>query len=274
VDWAAVKVVVVASPGFVKDDWLRWALARPDARPIADARAKLVPAHCASGHARALAAVFADPAVAGRLAGTRAAEEVAALAALFDALRADDDRAFYGYRHVRLAADRAAVARLLLSDALFRHAPPDVRRDYVALADAVAAAGGEVLIFSSMHGAGEQLSQMTGVAALCRFPVPDAEEASEAHAARAAAHARAGRAAASGGGGGGGRGGGGGSGGGGGGGGGDDDDDGDEPAGDGDEPAGEGGAAAARFLGAAAFNAGLFDSDASSDSDASYKQAR
>jgi hypothetical protein len=40
------------------------------------------------------------------------------------------------------------------------------------------------------------------------------------------------------------------------------------------EPAGEGGAAAARFLGAAAFNAGLFDSDASSDSDASYKQAR
>ena len=255
IDWAAVKAVLVASPGFVKDDWLRWALAeagrRPEVRPLADARAKLLLAHCASGHARALAAVFADPAVASRLAGTRAAAEVAALAGFWDALRADDARAFYGYRHVRLAADRAAVARLLLSDALFRHAPPDVRRDYVALADAVAAAGGEVLIFSSMHGAGEQLSQMTGVAALCRFPLYDADEASAPYAARAAAHARAGRPAAAGAAAA---------------------DAGAGADGDGsDSDDGEATGSKTRFHGAAAFSAGLFDSDASSDSDASYK---
>ena len=33
--------------------------------------------------------------------------------------------------------------------------------------------GGQVIIFSGMHVAGEQLNQMTGVAAILRFPLPD-----------------------------------------------------------------------------------------------------
>jgi len=194
IDWAAVRVVIVASPGFAKDEWLRWAAeaaaARPEARPLAEARAKLLPAHVSAAHPRALAAAFAEPALAARLAGTRAAGEAAALASLWEALRADDGRAHIGYRLVRLAADRGAIARLLVADALLRRAPPDVRRDYVALAAEAAAAGGEVTVCSAMHAAGAQLSQMGGVAAVCRYAIADAEEASLVHAARALAHAR------------------------------------------------------------------------------------
>ena len=35
--------------------------------------------------------------------------------------------------------------------------------------------GGTVLIFSSMHISGEQLNQITGVAAILRFPLPEVE---------------------------------------------------------------------------------------------------
>ena len=59
---------------------------------------------------------------------------------------------------------------------------------YVDLVESVRASGGRVLIFSSAHVSGEQLGQLTGVAALLRFPLPleDDDDASEADAAAGA----------------------------------------------------------------------------------------
>ena len=37
-------------------------------------------------------------------------------------------------------------------------------------------AGGEAIIFSAMHVSGEQLNQLTGIAAILRFPLPDIED--------------------------------------------------------------------------------------------------
>lgn len=39
------------------------------------------------------------------------------------------------------------------------------------------AGGGEVHVFSGMHASGEQLNQLTGIAAILRFPLPDLEDA-------------------------------------------------------------------------------------------------
>jgi protein pelota len=39
----------------------------------------------------------------------------------------------------------------------------------------VKSTGGEVLIFSSIHESGKQLDQLTGVAAILNFPVPEIE---------------------------------------------------------------------------------------------------
>jgi protein pelota len=43
----------------------------------------------------------------------------------------------------------------------------------------VKAAGGEVLIFSSIHESGKQLDQLTGVAAILNFPLPEIESEDE-----------------------------------------------------------------------------------------------
>ena len=47
---------------------------------------------------------------------------------------------------------------------------------YAALVDGVREAGGEALVFSSMHISGEQLSQLSGIAAILRFPLPELED--------------------------------------------------------------------------------------------------
>jgi protein pelota len=37
-------------------------------------------------------------------------------------------------------------------------------------------AGGEVFVFSAMHVSGEQLSKLTGIAAILRFPLTELED--------------------------------------------------------------------------------------------------
>jgi len=105
------------------------------------------------------------------------------LTSFFKMLGSDEMRAWYGPEHVSLAADRGAIGTLLISDNLFRASDPTTRKKYVALVEAVQQKGGEVVIFSSMHESGQQLNQLTGIAAILTFPldieVVEAEEREE-----------------------------------------------------------------------------------------------
>mmetsp|Transcript_6752 Transcript_6752/g.24976 ORF Transcript_6752/g.24976 Transcript_6752/m.24976 type:complete len:119 (+) Transcript_6752:1030-1386(+) len=51
---------------------------------------------------------------------------------------------------------------------------------FVRLVEDVKELGGDVHIFSSMHVSGEQLKQLTGIAAILRFPCPQITDGGEA----------------------------------------------------------------------------------------------
>jgi protein pelota len=181
VDLSAIKVVALASPAFFKDDFWRYALEeagrREDLKPILTHRSKFILAHCTSGHRHSVAEVLSDPENAARLADTKSAKETAALQAFFKILASEEpSRAFYGYSHVNAAASRFAVKTLMVSDTLFRSHDLRTRAKYVALVDFVKDNNGEVLVFSSMHPSGEQLTQFSGIAAILNFPLPDIDE--------------------------------------------------------------------------------------------------
>jgi protein pelota len=203
VDFGLVRCVVLAGPGFVKDGFFEWCFAeaaRREMRPLLLSRPNWVVAHASSGYKHALKEALAQPAVASRVADTKAAGEVAALASFFATMSADADRVAYGLRHTRRALEQGAVAKLLVSDSLLRAQHVERRATYVALVEAATAVGAAVHIFSSLHVSGEQLAKLSGVAAVLRFPLPmedvDEELEAEAEAARAAARAEGGAAAA------------------------------------------------------------------------------
>ena len=178
VNFEVVKCLVVASPGFVKDSFFAWAMEeakRTNNKTMLDFRDRFVLAHSSSGHKHALKEALADPGVVAQLADTKAAGEVAALDRFWELLHADPDRAYYGYKHVAHANNVGAVETLLVTDELFRAADISTRRRYVALVDAVKANGGDVRVFSSLHVSGEQLTQLTGVAAILLYAVPEQE---------------------------------------------------------------------------------------------------
>ncbi|CAG8567323.1 11734_t:CDS:10 [Dentiscutata heterogama] len=178
VNFEIIKVIILASPGFVKDQLREYIFAealKQDIRSLLENKSKFILIHCSSGHKHSLQEVLQDPAVQSQLTDTKFAREIVALDKFFKMLNDDPDRAFYGWDHVRKAEERGAIGTLLLSDELFRSADIPTRKKYINLVESVRSIGGKVLIFSSLHVSGEQLNQLTGVAAILNFPLPDIE---------------------------------------------------------------------------------------------------
>ncbi|XP_028550434.1 protein PELOTA 1 isoform X2 [Dendrobium catenatum] len=179
IDFKVVRCLVIASPGFTKDqfrDYLLLEAERRSLRPIIENKSRLVLAHSTSGYKHSLKEVLDAPAVMTLIKDTKAAQEVRALKDFFDMLSDDTARACYGPRHVEVANERMAIQTLLITDSLFKNADVLARKKYVNLVDFVKNSGGSVHIFSSMHVSGEQLAQLSGIAAILRFPLPDLDD--------------------------------------------------------------------------------------------------
>jgi protein pelota len=182
VDLSAIKVLLVGSPGFLKDEFYKHMIeaTRRDERAIIENKAKIVLCHSSSGHKHALQEVLSRPELQNRLSATKAVAEVRALTDFNTMLTTDEDRAFYGQSHVFAAAESGAIQVLLITDELFRATDVATRKRYVTLVDDVKREGGEVAIFSTQHVSGAQLRDMSGVAAVLRFPMPQINEIEDA----------------------------------------------------------------------------------------------
>ena len=177
IDFKIVKCVVLASPGFLRDQFhkflMQTAVSSED-KNILDNKAKFVLVHSSSGHKHALDEIFAS---AGHLIqDTRAAQEMRALDRFIQRLDRAPDRVAYGMKEVSKADELLAVDTLLVSDSLFRSQDMRERHSYVQLVESVRAHGGKARIFSSSHTSGQKLKYYTGIAAILRCPIPDLEE--------------------------------------------------------------------------------------------------
>jgi protein pelota len=180
----SLRAIVLASPGWVREGvfnaMMTEAGRRGDKTLSKALREKTVKVHVSSAHVHSLVEVLKSPEIVAQLKETKFAREGIVLDKFFKMLGVDEMRAWYGPDHVRLAADRGAIGTLLISDELFRASDPKLRKTYVELVEGVQQKGAEVVMFSSMHESGQQLNQLTGIAAILTFPldveVVEAEE--------------------------------------------------------------------------------------------------
>ncbi|GBP27945.1 Protein pelota [Eumeta japonica] len=182
VDFSIVKCVILASPGFVKDQFFEYMIQqaiKTDNKLLIDNKGKFLLVKASSGFKHSLKEVLQEPAVMAKISDTKAASEVKLLENFYMMLQLEPAKAFYGKRHVIKANEAQAVETLMISDKQFRCQDIQQRKEYVALVDSVRENGGEVKIFSSMHVSGEQLDQLTGIAAILRFPMPELEDSEE-----------------------------------------------------------------------------------------------
>ncbi|XP_044003835.1 protein pelota isoform X2 [Aphidius gifuensis] len=158
VNFDVVKCVIIASPGFVKDQFMEYMTQqaiKSDNKLLMENKSKFMLVHSSSGFKHSLKEILAESTVVSRISDTKAAGEVKALENFYAMLQTNPSRAFYGKKHCQVAAASQAIETLLVSDKLFRCQDISTRKEYVDLVENVREAGGDVKIFSSMHISGE-----------------------------------------------------------------------------------------------------------------------
>jgi len=183
VKFDVVKCVIIASPGFTKDQFFEFMInhankisTTPEGKVLLDNKSRFIMVHASCGFKHVLKEVLQDPTLQSKLADTKATEEVRSLEEFYKTLTNEPLKAFYGEKHVLRAAEAQAIDVLLISDTLFRAQDVVKRKKFVNLVDEVREYGGVVKIFSSMHVSGEQLEQLTGVCAILRFPMQELDD--------------------------------------------------------------------------------------------------
>ena len=179
VDFDQIKCVLCGSPGYVKDDFYKYLCeqsVRRDDRKLLENKGKFVLCKASSGHKHALEEVFSDENIMAKMTETKIAKEVDALNRFMRMIDMDPDRAYYGFNHVQKANEELAIDTLLVTDDLFRACDVVTRKLYVQLVESVRENGGVVYVFSALHVSGVQLNQLSGVAAILRYPLPDLDQ--------------------------------------------------------------------------------------------------
>lgn len=118
-----LKVILLASPGFsaasLRDHIFAQATLQ-DISSVIKAKPKFLIVHCSSGHLHSLNEVLKSDEVKAKLADTKFARESRAVDEFYKMIGIDEQRAYYGPKHVTRAVEAGAVKTLLISDSLFR----------------------------------------------------------------------------------------------------------------------------------------------------------
>jgi len=120
--------------------------------------------------------VLNDAAVMNLIKDSNLGLEIRAFKELWDMVCNNSDRVCYGPKHVESAHEMKAIETLLISDELYRNEAIEMRKKYESMVKSVKQGGGKALVYSSMHVSTPQLAQLTGVAAILRFPLPGLQD--------------------------------------------------------------------------------------------------
>lgn len=182
-DLLNLKAIIIASPGTLSSQLMEKIFLEIDKtgdKELIRCKSKFITASSSTGYLQGLEEVLKNPSIKKQLADTKVQRNVALFDEFTKHLNDDDSKAFYGEKEVEKAIEiGGAIKVLLITDSLFKSDDVQKRKHYIDLVDKVKQDGGEVSIFSSLHDSGKQLDQLTGIAVILNYPVPDLEDDSE-----------------------------------------------------------------------------------------------
>ncbi|KAJ1378334.1 Translation release factor pelota [Sesbania bispinosa] len=181
VDFDVVKNVVIASDATRnKEEFRRFLLSeakRLRMKWIEENKSRIVVVGSGGKNNKGdLGEILGDSAVMNVIKDSKVGMEIRAFRDLWDMVSKNSDLACYGPKNVESANEMRAIETLLITDELYRNEEIGTRQRYAGLVKAVKENGGKALVYSSMHVSAPQLAQLTGVAAILRFPLPDLED--------------------------------------------------------------------------------------------------
>lgn len=173
-----LKAVVVAGPGIPKTRLLDRLKDIDKYETDMDIRAKIkanvfkfVAISTSSTYKSSIEEIMKDPRGIKVLEDTKAVRETQKLTEFFEMLQKSPERAVYGEKEIAIAHREGAIKSLLIIDGLLRAKNFTVRRKYTKLKNELESAGTDIFVFSENHISGQKLKDITGIAAVLKFPV-------------------------------------------------------------------------------------------------------
>ncbi|KAF6007988.1 hypothetical protein HII13_004171 [Brettanomyces bruxellensis] len=170
-DTDRLKAVILVSPGTTAKllyEKIIEIATKSHNKQLLHSRGKFIVAHSSTGYLQGLEEALKTP------------ENIILFDEFSKLLNEDQGKAWYGEEEVeKAAAVPGAIKVLMITDSLFKNDDVSRRKHYIELVDKVKESGAEVAQFSSLHDTGEQLNQLTGIAVILNYPMPDLDEDDE-----------------------------------------------------------------------------------------------
>lgn len=159
--------IVVLGPGFVKNDFIKYAGEKADdvAKAIVDVKS------VNSAGEEGIQEALRSGVLAKTFKDIRIADETKYVEEMLLRLGKNNTDVTYGREAVIQAAGYGAVERLLVADTMLRESSDQDRASLENVMREVETKGGQVTVISTEHEAGTKLQSLGGIAALLRFPI-------------------------------------------------------------------------------------------------------
>nr|XP_004249791.1 protein PELOTA 1-like [Solanum lycopersicum] len=166
IDMDVIPNMVIASKDSIKDDFRAYLLLEAQKRKIKsiernESRILMI-------HQNNIKDILSDKVIKNMNANTKVIEK------FMDMVINKCDWVCYGTKSVEYAHELLAIDTLLITEELSEKKDIKLRKKYSKLKKLVQEAGGKVIQFSDVEG--DKLAQMTGIAAILRFPIPNIDD--------------------------------------------------------------------------------------------------
>lgn len=162
----SVDTVVLAGPGFTKENFIRY---------LQDKNSELVGRitleTASSGDINAINEVIKRGAASRAILEMRITKETQLVEELLRRLGKGTKDVSYGLDEVKKVAALGAIETLLITDKILRESMTHKKEDFDRLLKSIERMAGKVVIISTLHTAGDQLSSLGGIAALLRYEI-------------------------------------------------------------------------------------------------------
>jgi protein pelota len=177
INFDIVKCIIVASPGFTKDQFGNFLTDSTSNNKhyeiISKNLSKFVYVHSSSGYKQALQEVLSKPEILSQIKNTKAADDINVMEKFNEILYKDMDRIVFGIKAVEKANEKEAIETLIVSDDYLRKISPSKRKELTNIFNKIKSYGGEVVKMSSMHYTGEKINSFGGIIAILRYAMPE-----------------------------------------------------------------------------------------------------
>lgn len=169
--------IILGGPGFYKEDFFKY-LMDPDNQKNKDLvgifkkkKHIFIFAKASSVFQSSIDEILLCDDFQEKLKDTKAFQQVKLIKHFQYLLATNPDLVCYGLKNTELALEHSAIETLMVSETLVRSNSLKIRSKLANITETNNNLGGKTCVFSSTHNSGKTLENMSGIAAILRFPV-------------------------------------------------------------------------------------------------------